>query len=194
MDVLERNKGDDMKLIVGLGNPGSEYQNTRHNIGFMFVDEVAKANKIDFKLNKSLKCFIGDFLYNGEKIIFCKPVTFMNLSGESVIKVMKFYKIETEDVLVIHDDLDLPVGKIRIRPSGSSGGQKGMTNIINLLGTQEIKRIRIGISKGRETISHVLGCFSEDEKASINLTLSKADDMFKCFVSTTFDKFMNRFN
>lgn len=183
-----------MKLIVGLGNPGSEYQNTRHNIGFMFVDEIAKANNIEFKLNKSLKCFIGDFKYNGERIIFCKPVTYMNLSGESVIKVMKFYKIELEDILVIHDDLDLPVGKIRIRLNGSSGGQKGMNNIISLLGTQEIKRVRIGISKGRETISHVLGCFTEDEKADINIALSKADDMFKCYISTTFDKFMNRFN
>lgn len=183
-----------MKLVVGLGNPGSEYQNTRHNVGFMFVDRIAKENNLEFKLNKSLKCFLAEIKINGERVFLCKPVTYMNLSGESVIKVMKFYKIDQEDILIVHDDLDLPVGKIRIRANGSSAGQKGMQNIINLLASQEVKRVRIGISKGRETISHVLGAFSEDEKASINISLDKANDMFHEFVTNSFDKFMNRFN
>lgn len=183
-----------MKLIVGLGNPGKEYEKTRHNVGFMFVDKIANSLKIDFKLNKSLKCFLAETKINGERIFLCKPVTYMNLSGEAVVKVMKFYKIEVDDILVVHDDLDLPVGKIRIRKNGSSAGQKGMQNIIDLLATKEIKRVRIGIAKGHETISHVLGAFTEDERASINIALDKADSMFEEYVQNTFDKFMNRFN
>lgn len=183
-----------MKLIVGLGNPGKEYENTRHNIGFMFVDKFAKENGLEFKLNKNLKSFLTEIKINGERVIIAKPVTYMNLSGEAVVKIMNFYKIDIDDILVIHDDLDLPVGKIRIRKNGSSAGQKGMQNIIDQLGTKDVKRVRIGISKGRETISHVLGAFSEDEKAEINIALDKANDMMKEYIVNTFDKFMNRFN
>ena len=183
-----------MKIIFGLGNPGDEYKNTRHNMGFLFVDRVASENNLTFKLNKNLKCFICDYTVNGEKVVLCKPVTYMNLSGMCVSKVINFYKATSEDILVVHDDLDLPVGKIRIRPNGSSGGQKGMQNIIEQVGTTEIKRVRIGISKGGNTINHVLGNFTEDERALINIVLDKADEMVYCFVKTSFDLFMNRNN
>lgn len=183
-----------MKLIVGLGNPGNEYKKTRHNIGFMFLEKLEVAYGLSFSLDKQFKCLICEKIINNEKVIFCKPVTFMNLSGEAVKKVCKYYKIETSDILVIHDDLDLPVGKIRIRYNGSSGGQKGMQNIIDLLGTNEIKRIRIGISKNNDTISHVLGSFSYDEQILIDLTLNKALEMIEFYLENSFDKFMSRYN
>lgn len=183
-----------MKLIVGLGNPGKEYENTRHNAGFMFVDRIANDLNLEFSLNKQLKCFIADKNINGEKVIFCKPVTYMNLSGESVSLVLKYFKIDIEDMLIIHDDLDLPVGKIRIRSNGSSGGQKGMQNIIDILKETNIKRIRIGIDKGTNTINHVLGSFTKDERVDIDLILDKAPEMFDYYLKTSFDRFMSRYN
>lgn len=183
-----------MKLIVGLGNPGAEYKKTRHNIGFMFMEQLEKVWNLSFALNKQFKCLLSEKNINGEKVIFCKPVTYMNLSGEAVLKVSKYYKIATEDILVIHDDLDLPVGKVRIRKNGSSGGQKGMQNIIDLLGTNEIKRIRIGIDKGNDTINHVLGCFSKDDQITIDLVVEKACEMVEYYLENTYDKFMSRYN
>ena len=183
-----------MKLIVGLGNPGKEYEKTRHNAGFMFIDSIANSLNLTFTLNKQLKCFIADKNINGEKVIFCKPVTYMNLSGESVLMVQKYFKVDVEDMLIVHEDLDLPVGKVRIRKNGSSGGQKGMQNIIDLLHTTDIKRIRIGIAKGVDTISHVLGDFNKDERVEIEILLSKAPEMFDSYMKETFDRFMSRYN
>lgn len=185
-----------MKLIVGLGNPGLRYQATRHNIGFMFVDEIASKLKIEFNLNKQLKSLIANTTFNGEKIILIKPQTFMNLSGEAVLAVTNYYKIDVSDILIVYDDLDLPVGKIRIRKNGSSGGHKGMSNIIELMKTSEIKRIRIGIMNNSkiDTVDYVLGKFSEDDKALINLAISQAQKMLESYLVDTFDDFMNKFN
>ncbi len=183
-----------MKLIIGLGNPGKQYEKTRHNAGFMFIDSIVSKLGLTFTLNKQLKCLITDKNINNEKVIFCKPVTYMNLSGESVLAVIKYFKVELDDVLVIHDDLDLPVGKIRIRKNGSSGGQKGMQNIIDLLHTNEIKRIRIGIDKGIDTINHVLGEFNKDEQIEIALIMDKAPEMFDYYLTNSFDRFMSRYN
>lgn len=185
-----------MKLIVGLGNPGLRYQATRHNIGFMFVDEIASKLKIEFNLNKQLKSLIANTTINGEKIILIKPQTFMNLSGEAVLAVTNYYKIDVSDILIVYDDLDLPVGKIRIRKNGSSGGHKGMSNIIELMKTSEIKRIRIGIMNNSkiDTVDYVLGKFSEDDKALINLAISQAQKMLESYLVDTFDDFMNKFN
>ncbi len=183
-----------MKLIVGLGNPGSEYKRTRHNVGFMFLEALEQQLDLNFTLDKGFKCFLSEKNINGEKVLFCKPVTFMNLSGEAVSKVCKYYKVEIDDILVIHDDLDLPVGKVRIRRNGSSGGQKGMKNIIELLGSSEIKRIRIGISKNKDTINHVLGAFSKEDQITIDLVTEKAKEMVEFYLSNTFDNFMSRYN
>jgi len=183
-----------MKLIVGLGNPGNEYKKTRHNVGFMFIETLEKSLNLTFSLNKQFKCLLSEKIISGEKVIFCKPVTYMNLSGEAVSKVCKYYKIEIDDILVIHDDLDLPVGKVRIRKSGSSGGQKGMKNIIDLLGSSEIKRIRIGIGKNGDTINHVLGNFSKDDQITIDLILDKSKEMVEYYLENTFDNFMSRYN
>lgn len=185
-----------MKLIVGLGNPGLKYQKTRHNIGFMFLDEIARDLKLEFTLNKQLKSLIANTTINGEKIIFIKPQTFMNLSGEAVLAVVNYYKLDVDNILVVYDDLDLPVGKIRIRKNGSSGGHKGMNNIIELLKTTEIKRIRIGIMNTSkiDTVDYVLGRFNEEDLSLINLAISQAPKMLESFLVDTFDDFMNKFN
>ena len=185
-----------MKLIVGLGNPGDRYKNTRHNIGFMFLDELKNDLNLEFSLNKQLKSLIAFANINGEKIIFAKPQTFMNLSGEAVLSIVNYYKLEIEDIVIVYDDLDLPTGKIRIRKTGSSGGHKGMSNIIQLLKTSEIKRIRIGIMNNSniDTIDYVLGKFTIDEEAQIRLTLSKSLEIVKSFIVDSFDDFMNKFN
>ncbi|MDD3171987.1 MAG: aminoacyl-tRNA hydrolase [Bacilli bacterium] len=185
-----------MKLIVGLGNPGLKYKKTRHNIGFMFVDHLVKDNNERFSLNKSLKSEIAFLTINEEKIIVMKPQTFMNLSGEAVNLVRKYYDIDIHDILVVYDDLDLPVGKIRIRSCGSSGGQKGMKNIIEILQTQDIKRLRIGIDQPvhGEAVDYVLGKFSKGDEITIALTLDKAGEIIKSFLFETFENFMSRYN
>ena len=135
-----------MKLIVGLGNPGKKYENTRHNTGFAVIDRTLAKLNVELDKNK----FNADYTMinrNGEKIYILKPLTYMNLSGEAVVPFMKYFNIDPEDLVVVHDDLDLPVGKIRLRQSGSCGGQNGMRNIIDLLGDSNIKRIRVGIGK-----------------------------------------------
>lgn len=189
----------DYKLIVGLGNPGLKYKYTRHNVGFMFVDSLTKDYNLDFHLDKSLKGMIGEqTIENNEgikyKVLFVKPVTYMNNSGECVEAVCKYYKINTEDILIIHDDLDLPVAKVRIRPHGSSGGQKGMQNIIDHMKTSEIKRIRIGIDKDGETIDYVLSKFPKDDKEKMSLIFDKSAMMVKDYLSMKFENFMNKYN
>lgn len=155
-----------MKLIVGLGNVGSIYLNTRHNLGFMAVDAIAHKQGVEFKEEKKLKCFLASFSLNGEKSILIKPTTFMNLSGEAVSLVKNFYKISIADILVICDDLDSNVGRVRLRQSGSSGGHNGLKNIILHLGTEEFKRIKIGIGRDPQmnTADYVLSKFKDDEK------------------------------
>ncbi len=184
-----------MKLIVGLGNPGMEYSKTRHNAGFLLMDRVAE--KLGFTFDKSkCKALYGIYRKNGEKYIFAKPQTYMNLSGEAVRSLMKFYDISEEDLLVIHDDLDLPLGKIRLRRQGSSGGQKGMGNIIDLLGTQKIDRIRIGISNDKtvDTKDYVLGRFSKEEMKEFEEAIEKAADAVIYSLDHPFEEVMSRFN
>ena len=184
-----------MKLIVGLGNPGMEYSKTRHNAGFLLMDRVAEKLGFSFDKNKC-KALYGIYRKNGEKYIFAKPQTYMNLSGEAVRGLMKFYDISEEDLLVIHDDLDLPLGKIRLRRQGSSGGQKGMGNLIDLLGTQKIDRIRIGISNDKtiDTKDYVLGRFSKEEMKVFEEAIEKAADAVIYSLDHPFEEVMSRFN
>lgn len=133
-----------MKFIVGLGNPGDEYVNTRHNLGFMVLDELAKQCKVNFSFEKKLKAEVAMFVRNNDTLILAKPQTFMNLSGDSVRKIMDFYKIELENVWVVSDDLDLEFGKIRVRVGGSSGGHNGLKDLIAKVG-EDFTRFRIGI-------------------------------------------------
>ncbi len=185
-----------MKLIVGLGNPGKQYANTRHNTGFMFVDALAKEYNAKFKLNVSLKCEITDILINNEKVIIIKPQTYMNLSGTSVKLVCKYFDISTEDILIIHDDLDLEVGTIRFRSHGSSGGHNGLKNIFEELNTQEIKRLKVGISKvdAKDMIDYVLGTFSKDEFNIISVFIDKVNEMIADFCTISFENLMSRYN
>ena len=159
-----------MKIIVGLGNPGRKYEKTRHNVGFLVLDEVAK--RMNKKIDQSkFKAEYAEFFYNQEKVILIKPQTFMNLSGESVIQFAQYFSVEPEDILVISDDINLARGILRVRMNGSSGGQKGIQDIINKLKTNQFPRLRVGIGSdvNIETVNYVLGKIDSDvaiEKAA----------------------------
>ena len=165
-----------MKLIVGLGNPGANYENTRHNVGFMTIDAYAKSVGVNFKLEPKLKGMVANVNILGKKAILLKPMTYMNLSGESVQLVMNFYKISSEDVLIISDDLDSPTGRVRLRATGSAGGHNGLKSIQQCIGTQEYKRIKIGIDRSSviPVIDWVLQRFSKDQLPLINEAIDKS--------------------
>lgn len=184
-----------MKLIVGLGNPGRQYLKTRHNVGFLTIEKLCE--KLNVSLDKSkCKSIYGIYRFNGEKVIIAEPQTFMNNSGEAVVSLMKFYNIDIKDVIIVHDDLDLPVGKLRIRYQGSCGGQNGMRSIINLTGTSEINRIRIGISnnKNMDTADYVLGKFSSEEWAVFDEARNKAAEALIYSLDHSIEEVMSKFN
>ena len=184
-----------MKLIAGLGNPGREYENTRHNTGFAVMDKIAEALHVDIT-QKKFNALIQSVNYKGEKVILMKPQTYMNLSGEALIQAVNFYHIDIDDILVIYDDLDLPVGKLRLRENGSAGGQNGMKNIIAHLHTQEFKRIRVGIGNNKliPTADYVLGKVSKEEIELYEETLVKAKDAALASLTMEFKDVMTRYN
>lgn len=184
-----------MKLIVGLGNPEKKYEKTRHNTGFMVLDLLLEDLGITLD-QEDFKSFYTTTKYKNEKIIIAKPQTYMNASGEAVQELVHYFKCDIDNLVVIHDDLDLPVGKIRLRKSGSSGGQKGMGNIIDLLGTSDIKRIRVGISNDKliDTKDYVLSKITKEEKKDYEDSLIRAKDAIKCYLDENFDKAMNKYN
>ena len=185
---------DAMKLIVGLGNPGKKYEHTRHNMGFDVVDLFSELAQID--IDKDVfKGLVGRGKVFDEDVYLLKPQTFMNLSGESVREIVSYFKIPKEDIIVIYDDLDLEPGKIRLRLSGSSGGHRGIQNIIEQLGTENIKRIRIGIGKPTyDTIDYVLGKPLKEEQVLIDEAIKKAVDALKEILKNNFDSAMNKYN
>ncbi len=178
-----------MKLIVGLGNPGKQYENTRHNVGFDVIDKLA--DNLGIKINKEK--FNALFNKVGDTLII-KPQTFMNLSGDAVQAIMHFYKIENKDVLVIYDDMDHSVGQITIKTTGSAGGQNGVKSIIANMGTQNFARIKIGIGRGEDSAKHVLGNFSKEDRASIDNVIEHAVNAAKFFMENDIDKVMNKYN
>lgn len=184
-----------MKLIVGLGNPGKEYENTRHNAGFRFIDSYAKAKNLSFNKEK-FNGLYTDFLQNGEKIILLKPQKYMNLSGEVIKTYLDFFKIEVNNMLIIVDDLDTEVGKIKLRYKGSSGGHNGLKNIENHLKTQDYKRLKIGISndKNKDSIDYVIGKVPVEELNLMNSVNKKAESLIDDFLSMNFDNVMNKYN
>ncbi|GMV32315.1 MAG: aminoacyl-tRNA hydrolase [Chloroflexi bacterium] len=183
-------------LLIGLGNPGREYKDTRHNIGFMLVDHLAE--RIGARgLKVQSKAIVTSGLYEETKIILAKPQTYMNLSGQSVQGLLHFYKIPLENLIVAHDDLDIPFGAIRIRPTGGPGGQRGMANTIELLGTKDFPRLRLGIGRppGRmDPKDYVLQNFSKDEAKILPEILSRAADAAIEFVMNGLNSAMNKFN
>lgn len=194
--LTEPKEVGNMKLIVGLGNPGKQYEKTRHNIGFEVID--ALSNQLAIPLNQSkFKGLYGIGLYKGEKIILLKPLTYMNLSGESISAVMNYYQIDIEDLLVIYDDLDLPVGKIRLRQKGSPGGHNGIKSTVAHLGTQQFNRIRIGIDRpqmGMSVPDYVLGRFHKDEQILTQDAVKKSAEACTTWVEKPFLQVMNEYN
>ena len=183
-------------LIVGLGNPGQKYEHTRHNMGFLTVDLLAE--KLGVKLNKvKFKAAYNVVKFAGCKCLVMKPQTYMNLSGESVREAAQFYKIPPERVLVIYDDVSLPVGKLRVRPSGSAGGHNGIKNIIAHLGTQSFPRVKIGVAAPGEEgdmVDWVIGVPSQAERKILAESFEKAVEAAECIITDGCQKAMNRFN
>jgi peptidyl-tRNA hydrolase, PTH1 family len=186
------------QLIVGLGNPGTKYAQTRHNVGFDRVDSLAKRWQISLSDRKQFQGIYGEgFGSHNAKIRLLKPQTFMNLSGQSVRSTIDWFKLPPESVLVVYDDLDLPLGKIRLRLSGSAGGHNGMKSIISHLGTQDFPRIRIGIGKSfgeKDTISHVLGKFSALETPIVNEVSYLVNDAIELGLKQGIEKAMSIYN
>ena len=184
-----------MKLIVGLGNPGKEYENTRHNVGFMVLDHYAKKNNVSFQKSK-FKGLVAEFFHNGEKVFLLKPETYMNLSGESVFAFANFYSIPISDILVINDDLDLEIGTFKLKANGSSGGHNGLKNIEEHLKTSQYKRFKIGISNNKliDTKDYVLGKFSKEDKEKLDEVISLSSDILDDYLSMSFDLLMGRYN
>lgn len=193
-NILQR--GIIMKCVIGLGNPGRKYEKTRHNVGFFVIDELIERHHLDFTKSK-FKCDYAMEDIGGEKVLFIKPQTFMNLSGEGVRPLLDFYKIAVEDIVVIYDDLDLPTGKIRLREKGGHGGHNGIRSLIEHLGTKEFKRIRIGV--GRPTnntpvVKYVLQPFLKEEAADVDLAVQLAADAADMWFKEKFVDVMNQFN
>ncbi|MCF6094699.1 aminoacyl-tRNA hydrolase [Microaerobacter geothermalis] len=185
-----------MKLIAGLGNPGSEYEKTRHNIGFRVVDYISQQVGIPLSKNK-FKGVYGMGLVETEKLILLKPMTYMNLSGDSIKEAIHFFDVPIEQLLVIYDDLDLPVGKIRLREKGSSGGHNGLKSIISHLHSDEFKRIRIGIGKpmpGIDVADYVLSPFQKDEREQIEKAIQRAGEAAMDWIHKPFVQVMNGYN
>ena len=184
-----------MKLIVGLGNPGKKYDKTRHNMGFMVVDLLADQAKIDVDKEVFHALMGRGTIYNEDVIIF-KPQTFMNLSGTAVQEVVHYFKIDISDIIVVYDDMALEPGRIRLRHEGSSGGHKGMQNIIDCLSTEQIKRIRVGIGEPGDwdNVDYVLSKPLKDEMPLIEGAIENACDALKEAIKSDFDRAMNKFN
>ncbi len=187
-----------MKLIVGLGNPGKEYEKTRHNSGFMAMDVLADMLGVSISSNK-WNANICTTRIDGEQVLLMKPLTYMNESGKAVIQAVHFYHIEPEDVLVLHDDMDLPTGSLRIRKKGSAGGQKGMKSIMQAMGTTDIPRIRIGVGhsdRGNHDIvpDWVLSPVPKSEKADFDFAIESAAKAAKSWVKEPMDKVMSDYN
>lgn len=185
-----------MYLIVGLGNPEKKYDNTRHNIGFRFIDLFLEKHGIPLTNYKSkFKSHIYDLEFNKERVILIKPQTYMNLSGEAVRLVANFYKIPMENILIICDDLSLPLAKIRLRQKGSSAGHNGLKDIEKHLGTQEYKRLKIGIGHDFDNqADFVLGKFSKSENEALNAIQDKVMDIMESFPFESFDDLMSEYN
>jgi len=188
---------EDLHLVVGLGNPGKRYAETRHNAGYLLVEILANRWKTDWRNEQKFQSRIARTVWEGKRLVLCEPQTFMNLSGEAVGALVKFYRLPLGRVLVAVDDADLPVGEIRLRPSGSSGGHHGLESIEAHLGTRDYARLRIGIGRKdarREISDHVLGKLDRAEMAVMKQVLMRAADQVECRLHHGLAKAMSQFN
>ena len=185
-----------MKLVCCLGNPGKEYDNTRHNIGFMFLDYYIKKKNINVDWSSKFSGLFFETIIDGEKVMFLKPQSYMNLSGTVVNKFVSYYKIDISDILVICDDLDLTIGNFKLKMKGSSGGHNGLKNIEDCLKSQDFKRLKIGISKNNDidTKDYVLGKLSKEEKDIITKTYDQLVDVLDTYFTCEFSFLMNKYN
>ena len=183
-------------LLIGLGNPGREHKDNRHNVGFMWIDRIAvRLNAQGMRMQS--KSIITSAVFKDRKLLLAKPQTYMNLSGDSVQSLLRFYKLPMENLLVGHDDLDLPFGTLRVRPGGGPGGQRGMASAIEKLGTKDFARLRIGIGRppGRmDSAAYVLQDFSRAEMADLSAILERAAEAALTFVREGVERTMNKFN
>ena len=192
----------ELKLLVGLGNPGTEYEKTRHNVGFMVLEEIARKNNCSFRESKKLFGRTCEYGSGIEKTRLLMPNTYMNESGKSVRYAMDWFDFENHQLIVIVDDMDLPMGRIRVRSQGGSGGHNGLKSIINHLGTNEFKRLKIGIGSPSETqnerksktISHVLGSFSKEEFVTVNFIIQEIISCMHSTTSNNWEKITTRLN
>lgn len=182
-----------MKLIVGLGNPGKEYENTRHNVGFMVIDNYVNNHSLLYK--SKFNGLYSEFNFNGEKIIFLKPQSYMNLSGNVVKKFKNYFNIEINDILVIYDDVSFELGTYKLKKDGSSGGHNGIKNILENLKSEDIKRFKIGISKKQSQLkNYVLGKFGIFEKKELKKVIIRSEEIIEDFCKLDFEKLMCKYN
>lgn len=185
-----------MNIVVGLGNPDEKYKNTYHNIGFAVVDKLAEKLGISVSQNK-YKALVGEGMLGGEKLLIVKPQTYMNLSGECVSEILKFYKVPPENLVVVYDDIDIKLGKIKIRPSGSAGTHNGMRNIISLINTENFVRVRVGTDKPQQGIGladYVLMKLKTEEKTVMDEAIENASKAIIEIVKNGCQKAMNLYN
>ena len=183
-----------IRCVIGLGNPGPEYKNTRHNIGFRVVDLLINSTISKWKKRWWQNYWFAQ-LGHPDNFICCKPATYMNLSGRAVYKIVKKFKLNADELLIVYDDVYLPLGKLRVRTGGSSGGHNGLQSIINYLGTKEIPRLRIGIGEGNGSrIEHVLGSFKNDELEFVEIMAKKAVEAIKKSISMPLDRAIQQIN
>ena len=184
-----------MYLIVGLGNPERKYDGTRHNVGFEAIDAISKKFGIEVN-HKEHKGIVGKGIINGKKVILAKPLTYMNLSGECVLPLTDYYEIDpTAEMIVISDDVSLSTGNIRVRKKGSAGGHNGLKNIINLLGTNEFPRIRVGVGECEgDMIAHVLGRYNAEDRERVDASMEKVIGAVEMFLDGDLDAAMNNYN
>lgn len=184
-----------MKLIVGLGNPGREYEHTRHNVGFQVTEELANRYRVMLKNHAKWKARAAKIAEIGDGVLVAEPTTFMNLSGWAVREIAAFHKLSPPDLLIVVDDADLPLGRLRMRTGGSAGGHNGLKSIIQELGTPEFPRLRVGVGRQPgELKNHVLGRFSDDERAQIDAAVKRAADAAELFAKEDILAAMNRYN
>lgn len=186
-----------MKLIVGLGNPGPEYRDTRHNVGFLVADELARRWRLSDAWREKFEALHVKAMVADEAVILAKPLTYMNLSGQAVAGLAAFYKIEPADVLVVTDDVALPLGRLRARPEGGAGGHNGLKSIIQHFGTPAFPRLRVGVGRGddrRDLADHVLGRFEAGERETVSAAVLRAADAAERFLSDGIERVMSAFN
>ncbi|MCR5149045.1 MAG: aminoacyl-tRNA hydrolase [Eubacterium sp.] len=185
-----------MKIIVGLGNPTREYEGTRHNMGFSAIYQIADRYNIKMNIAKH-KSLIGTGIIAGEKVMLVMPQTYMNLSGEAVGEIVRFYKLSPADIIILYDDIDLDIGKLRIRAKGSAGGHNGIKSIISHIGTETFDRVRIGVGhkpEGWDLADFVLSRFSKDELPIVRESVSRAADAIEVMITSGIEAAMNKFN